>query len=120
MYLAMRTVIFISLVFFLLWGGYWSLFEGYFFLMYKENFELKKFLFGLSLTGISSIALFNFKHRKLLTSYIFSSLIIYMIIYFYILRMGKDAQLTFFDLIPLFGAFTIFYSLLVAHHTYDL
>jgi hypothetical protein len=40
-----------------------------------------------------------------------------MIIYFYILRMGKDAQLTFFDLIPLFGAFTIFYSLLVAHRS---
>lgn len=115
MYLAMRTAVCFSLVFFLMWGMYLSLFRGLFSLFYSEEFEAQIFLFGVSLIGISSMAIYNFKSREAISTYLFCALIFYMVIIFYIVRTRSSYPMTFFDFIPLIGAFSILFFVFIAH-----
>lgn len=114
MYLAMRTVIFFSLIFFFALGGYFSIFKNCNFPLFCENYEVREVLFGLSLIGLSSIALYNFRLREVLSTCIFCMLIIYMIVIFYVMRFNKEAAMTMYDLIPLIGMLSIFYFVIVS------
>lgn len=114
MYLATRTATFFSLLFFLVFGGYFSLVKSCAFQLYCADFQVKELLFGLSLIGLSAVALYNFRARELLSTGIFCLLILYMITIFYLMRFNMEASMTLYDAIPLLGAFSVFYFVITS------
>lgn len=114
MYLATRTATFFSLLFFLIFGGYFSLMKSCAVQLYCADFQVKELLFGLSLIGLSAVALYNFRARELLSTCIFCLLILYMITIFYLMRFNMESSMTLYDAIPLLGAFSVFYFVITS------
>ena len=63
------------------------------FQLYCADFQVKELLFGLSLIGLSAVALYNFRARELLSTGIFCLLILQLLL---------DHQ-SFFGFVEFFG-----------------